>query len=101
MDIPQINIYLYFYYSSQHMTAKQNFMKCIFCKDSSDNSTSVEHIIPESLGNKDILPKGIVCDSCNNYFAVKKKSKLTMEDILTTSQQFSNFNMSIVNSCGM
>ncbi|MBN2606600.1 MAG: hypothetical protein JXR47_04615 [Thiotrichales bacterium] len=33
---------------------------------------SVEHIIPESLGNsKTILPKGTVCDSCNNYFASK------------------------------
>lgn len=47
-------------------------MKCIFCKHDSSNSKSVEHIIPESLGNKkQILPKGIVCDSCNNYFARK------------------------------
>jgi HNH endonuclease len=30
----------------------------------------VEHIIPESLGNtKYVLPPGVVCDSCNNYFA--------------------------------
>jgi hypothetical protein len=28
---------------------------------------SVEHIFPESLGNKEkILPKGVVCDTCNN-----------------------------------
>jgi HNH endonuclease len=47
-------------------------MKCIFCKKNSENSKSVEHIIPESLGNKDhILDKGIVCDACNNYFALK------------------------------
>lgn len=47
-------------------------MRCIFCKLDSSNSKSVEHIIPESLGNKkNILPKGIVCDSCNNYFARK------------------------------
>ena len=47
-------------------------MKCIFCKKQSDNSKSVEHILPESLGNKDhILPKGVVCDECNNYFATK------------------------------
>ncbi|EEY45354.1 HNH endonuclease [Vibrio mimicus] len=45
-------------------------MKCIFCKQNSDTSRSVEHIIPESLGNKNaVLPKGAVCDSCNNYFA--------------------------------
>jgi len=47
-------------------------MRCIFCKKLSDNSKSVEHILPESLGNKEhILPKGIVCDRCNNYFGCK------------------------------
>lgn len=47
-------------------------MRCIFCKNDSSNSKSLEHIIPESLGNKShILVKGIVCDSCNNYFGHK------------------------------
>ena len=47
-------------------------MRCLFCKQNSSDSISVEHIIPESLGNKTaILPKGIVCDKCNNYFARK------------------------------
>ncbi len=46
--------------------------KCLFCKKNTDSSKSVEHIIPESLGNKvHILPKGIVCDECNNYFSIK------------------------------
>ncbi|HLO54200.1 MAG TPA: HNH endonuclease [Saprospiraceae bacterium] len=54
-------------------------MRCIFCKNDSTNSISVEHIIPESLGNKShILQKGIVCDSCNNYFAIKIE-KLVLE----------------------
>lgn len=55
-------------------------MKCIFCKNNSSNSKSVEHIIPESLGNKkNILSKGIVCDSCNNYFGNKiEKNVLEM-----------------------
>jgi len=45
-------------------------MKCFFCRCDSSDSKSVEHIIPESLGNrKYILGKGIVCDKCNNYFA--------------------------------
>lgn len=44
--------------------------KCIFCKQDSTDSHSVEHIIPESLGNKDlILEEGVVCDKCNNYFS--------------------------------
>ncbi|WP_404985680.1 HNH endonuclease [Chryseobacterium sp. M5] len=47
-------------------------MNCIFCNKNSDNSRSIEHIIPQSLGNtKNILDKGIVCDSCNNYFSTK------------------------------
>ena len=34
-------------------------------------------MIPESLGNiNHILPKGVVCDACNNYFAVKIEKPL-------------------------
>lgn len=45
-------------------------MRCIFCRLPSDQSRSIEHIIPESLGNTShVLPRGVVCDSCNNYFA--------------------------------
>lgn len=45
-------------------------MKCIFCAVESGNSRSVEHIIPESLGNSTHkLPRGVVCDKCNNYFS--------------------------------
>lgn len=47
-------------------------MRCIFCKNPSSSSRSVEHVIPESLGNKrHVLPRGIVCDACNNYFSRK------------------------------
>ncbi len=47
-------------------------MKCIWCKQNSDSSKSVEHILPESLGNQThTLPRGWVCDQCNNYFARK------------------------------
>ena len=45
-------------------------MRCLFCKQDSSSSRSVEHIIPESLGNVDhVLPAGVVCDKCNNYIA--------------------------------
>src|SRR5580704_5356745 len=45
-------------------------MRCIFCRVDSSASVSREHIIPESLGNTSlILPKGVVCDKCNNYFS--------------------------------
>ncbi len=52
-------------------------MQCIFCHKDSSNSKSVEHIIPESLGNKEhILPKGYVCDACNSYFSIKIEKEL-------------------------
>ncbi|MDD9934128.1 MAG: hypothetical protein OXT09_11025 [Myxococcales bacterium] len=45
-------------------------MRCVFCKQPSDDSRSVEHIIPESLGNTEhVLAPGVVCDGCNNYFS--------------------------------
>ena len=47
-------------------------MVCLFCKGSTETSVSIEHILPESLGNFEIvLPAGVVCDRCNNYFARK------------------------------
>jgi HNH endonuclease len=52
-------------------------MLCLFCKTDASTSRSVEHIIPESLGNtKSILPAGVVCDKCNNYFARKVEKPL-------------------------
>jgi hypothetical protein len=52
-------------------------MRCIFCKGNSTASRSVEHIIPEALGNTEhILPHGVVCDGCNNYFARKVERPL-------------------------
>jgi hypothetical protein len=62
-------------------------MKCIFCKCDSSTSRSVEHIIPESLGNiSNILPRGIVCDGCNNYFARKVEKPILDSDYFTHSR---------------
>jgi hypothetical protein len=56
-------------------------MRCVFCKQCSDDSVSIEHIIPESLGNtKTILPIGAVCDSCNNYFSSKVEKHVSESD---------------------
>ena len=47
-------------------------MKCIFCRIPTTGNEPLEHILPESLGNKKlVLRRGIVCGKCNNYFAVK------------------------------
>jgi transcription elongation factor Elf1 len=59
-------------------------MICIFCKQNSSSSISIEHIVPESLGNKQhILEKGIVCDKCNQYFALKIEKKVLETDFFT------------------
>lgn len=42
---------------------------CIYCLKNTSNTKGIEHVIPESLGFKETLPKGYVCDKCNNYFA--------------------------------
>lgn len=52
-------------------------MRCIFCKHKFEESRSVEHILPESMGNKgQVLPKGMVCDQCNNYFSRKVEKQV-------------------------
>lgn len=42
-------------------------MKCIFCFEIGPYNT-IEHIIPESLGNDNILLSNSICDKCQNYF---------------------------------
>jgi HNH endonuclease len=41
--------------------------QCIYCLRTDGNFSSAEHVYPESLGNTEIiLPRGYVCDKCNN-----------------------------------
>ena len=40
--------------------------ECLFCRSDGPFRT-VEHIIPESLGNDTDVLKGRVCDACQNY----------------------------------
>lgn len=49
---------------------------CIYCLKDSFSARNLEHVIPEALGCKDTLPKGDVCDSCNNYFSILDKNVL-------------------------
>jgi len=52
-------------------------MQCIFCRADSASAKSEEHVIPASLGNEDhVLPPGMVCDACNNYFGRKLEHKV-------------------------
>jgi hypothetical protein len=63
-------------------------MRCMFCKEESTASRSREHIIPESLGNtRHVLPVGLVCDSCNNYFS-REVEKPFLESAAITLLRF-------------
>lgn len=42
--------------------------KCIFCLKSGDIFHTIEHIVPESLGNADDILEYGICDQCQNYF---------------------------------
>lgn len=53
------------------------------------NSKSVEHIIPESLGNIEItIPNGHICDQCNNYFATHIENDFLNIEAIKTLRTF-------------
>lgn len=72
-------------------------MRCIFCKTESAGTRSIEHVIPESLGNTDhVLPVGLVCDGCNQYFGTKIEQPLLSSPIIRHLRR----DMTIVNKRG-
>ncbi len=57
--------------------------RCIYCLSDTGTFTSEEHIVPESLGNYDtVLPKGFVCDTCNNEVLSGLDAELVNSDML-------------------
>lgn len=55
---------------------------CIFCQRE-HTDTTIEHIIPRSLGNIHyILPKGKVCSQCNHRFSKYENRVLSSEAFL-------------------
>lgn len=62
---------------------------CLFCRSEINSFLSVEHIFPESLGNKEkILPKGVVCDKCNNGVLSFLDSELVNFDVILFLRTF-------------
>ncbi len=58
-------------------------MQCVFCLTKHGSFTSEEHIVPESLGNtKYVLPRGTVCDNCNNTVLAGLDSILVKDKII-------------------
>ena len=52
--------------------------ECLFCKTTDRQAfRRIEHIIPESLGNDEMmLEPGFVCDTCNQYFGAKVENRM-------------------------
>jgi len=49
------------------LSNRESLNHCIYCLKKSAPFNSEEHIFPEALGNEElILPRGYVCDKCNN-----------------------------------
>jgi len=55
---------------SSALVAGYDMNTCLFCHGTGPFK-SVEHIIPESLGNDDLILRNEVCDKCNQYFGSK------------------------------
>lgn len=56
-------------------------MTCPFC-DNNIIKSSIEHIVPESLGNVDyVLAANIICDNCNNNFSEWEEKALTKSQL--------------------
>jgi HNH endonuclease len=56
--------------------------RCIWClKSAAETTSDVSHVLPNCVGNvnQHLLPRGIVCTRCNNYFGTKVEPKL-LED---------------------
>jgi len=54
-------------YKSKFLPEESTLKKCIYCLSETGTFNSEEHILPETLAGDNIyLPKGFVCDACNN-----------------------------------
>jgi HNH endonuclease len=66
-------------YRSLYGKAEPAINKCLYCLSTEGTFESEEHVFPESLGNDEIvLPKGFVCDTCNNV-ALSSLDKALLE----------------------
>lgn len=54
-------------YKDKFKPRESHIKKCIYCLSETGSFNTEEHIFPESLAGDEIyLPKGFVCDACNN-----------------------------------
>ena len=71
-------------YSSQYsIKFKSSKVQCIYCLDKEGSFDTVEHIVPEALGNyyEYVLPKGFACNRCNNSLSKIDKKFISFTPI--------------------
>lgn len=53
---------------ANHPEPEITALKCIYCKRDSGERSGIAHVFPEALhANDEALPRGAVCDPCNQY----------------------------------
>lgn len=66
--------------------------RCIYCLTTIGAFTSEEHIVPESLGNDElVLPVGYACDQCNSTLASLDSYLSEFEPLALLQVQFVSF----------
>ncbi len=64
-------------------------MPCIYCKRDSGSNPGIAHIFPEALhANEEVLPRGAVCDNCNQYFGKRLDENLIRYPSIALAIQF-------------
>lgn len=62
--------------------ARNEPMVCVYCAAETSVAEDEEHILPESLGNKQMLYRGAVCNSCNHALGCNVDSKIFNEALV-------------------
>lgn len=64
-------------------------MKCIYCKTETNARAGIAHIFPEALhANDEVLPRGSVCDSRNQYLGRRLDENLIRYPSIALAIQF-------------
>lgn len=80
-------------YKSKFELEEIKLKKCIYCLSETGTFNSEEHILPETLAGDNIfLPKGFVCDACNNGISSKlDEALINFEPIAFLRVQFTPY----------
>lgn len=80
-------------YKSKLQPEESTIKKCIYCLSETATFISEEHILPETLaGDEMYLPRGMVCDTCNNGISSKlDEALINFEPIAFLRVQFTPY----------